>query len=404
MRILLANHTSAWSGGEVSLMRLLAGLRADHDLCVACPATGKLADAVDAAGVRRLPLPAVDASLRLHPVQTPVGLAQLAAGGLALARAARRFGAQVIHANSPRVGIMASIARARGGPPYVVRAHEHVPATPVGRMVRGLLVRTAGGVAAVSDYTAERFNEGLREPVASRVYNSIDQSRFNAAVRPAPLRKQLGLAPDAVLLGQVAQITPWKGQDVAIRTLAGLRGAGINAHLVLVGTVVFGGKGVRYDNHAFQRSLEALVDQLGVREAVHFHGQQDDIPELLSAFDLSLLPSWEEPFGLVTVESMAVGTPPLVGQLGAGPELVDDRVTGRLLGPNQPDKWVSAATELLDDRDALRRMGEAGQAASARFTDAAHARGMLALYQHAVAPSGAAAERRDDRAEAPWPG
>jgi glycosyltransferase involved in cell wall biosynthesis len=404
MRILFANHTSAWSGGEVSLMRLVEGLRPDHDVCVACPATGALADAVDRAGVYRLSLPAVDASLRLHPLQTPVGLAQLGRGGLALARAARRFRADVIHANSPRVGIMASLARARGGPPYVVRAHEHVPPTGVGRMVRGLLVRTAGGVAAVSDYTAERFNEGLAQPVASRVYNSIDHSRFNTAVRPAPLREQLGLGPDAALLGQVAQITPWKGQDVAIRTVAGLRQAGLDAHLVVVGEVVFGGKGVRYDNHAFQASLERLVDELGVRETVHFLGQRDDMPELVCALDLSLLPSWEEPFGLVTVESMAVGTPPLVGQVGAGPELVEDGVSGRVLPPREQEPWVRAARELLADRDALRRMSEAGPAAAARFSDAAHARGMLAIYRAALAPRVAAADRRDDRAEAPWPG
>ncbi|MEA2419901.1 MAG: hypothetical protein QOE60_2107, partial [Thermoleophilaceae bacterium] len=102
MRILFANHTSAWSGGEVSMMRLVESLRSDHDVCVACPAPGTLTDAVDGAGVERLALPTVDASLRPHPIQTPLGLAQLASGGLALARAARRFRADVIHANSTR--------------------------------------------------------------------------------------------------------------------------------------------------------------------------------------------------------------------------------------------------------------------------------------------------------------
>jgi glycosyltransferase involved in cell wall biosynthesis len=374
-------------------------LRAEHDVCVACPATGALTDAVDRAGVRRVALPTVDASLRPHPVQTPLGIAQLASGGLALARAARRFRADVIHANSTRVGIMAPVARV----PYVVRAHEHVPLTRMGTVIRGLLVRTAGGVAAVSDYTAAKFNEGLAQPLATRVYNSIDHGRFNTAVQPARLREQLGLSPNVALLGQVAQITPWKGQDVAIRTLAGARRAGVDAHLVVVGEVVFGGKGVRYDNHAFKRSLEALVGELGVRDAVHFLGQRDDVPEVLRALDLSLLPSWEEPFGLVTVESMAVGTPPLVGEVGAGPELVDDRVSGRTLAPKDPEAWVRAATELLRDRDRLQRMSEAGPPAAARFTDAAHARGMLAVYQGAMAAPVAAAGRRDDRAEAPWP-
>ncbi len=400
MRILFANHTSAWSGGEVSLMRLVESLRGEHDVCVACPSTGALTDAVDRAGIERLPVPTVDASLRPHPIQTPLGIAQLISGGVALARAARRFRADVIHANSTRVGIMASTARV----PYVVRAHEHVPLTRMGSMIRSLLVRTAGGVAAVSDYTAAKFNDGLRRPVATRVYNSIDHARFNPEVQPAPLREQLGLGPDTALLGQVAQITPWKGQDVAIRTLAGVRRAGVDAHLVIVGEVVFGGRGVRYDNHAFKRSLEALVDELGVRDAVHFLGQRDDVPGLLRALDLSLLPSWEEPFGLVTVESMAVGTPPLVGEVGAGPELVDDRACGRTLPPKDPEAWVGAATELLRDRDALERLSAAGPPAAARFTDAAHARGMLAVYGAAIAPPVAAAGRRDDRAEAPWAG
>lgn len=399
MRILFANHTSAWSGGEVSLMRLVQALRAEHDVCVACPAAGALADAVDRAGVERLTLPSVDASLRLDPIQTPVGLAQLGSGGLALARTARRFKADVVHANSTRVGIMAAIGRVR----YVVRAHEHPPLTRVGRAVRGLIVRTAGGVAAVSDFTAARFNEGLTQPVAIRVYNSIDQARFSGSVEPAPLREQLGLSPDARLLGQVAQITPWKGQDIAIRTLAGVRRAGVDAHLVLVGDVVFGGKGVRYDNHAFKRSLEALVAELDMRDAVHFLGQRDDVPAVLRALDLSLLPSREEPFGLVTVESMAVGTSPLVADDGAGPELVEDRVTGRVLAPSQPELWASAAVELLRDAPTLGRMSEAGPPAAARFTDAAHARGMLAVYQGAIAPL-VAAEPREDRAEAPWAG
>ena len=93
MRILFANHTSAWSGGEVSLMRLVESLRAEHDVCVACPDEGALADAVDRAGVERLPLPTVDAACA-PPVQTPLGIAQLASGGLALGRAARHASAR----------------------------------------------------------------------------------------------------------------------------------------------------------------------------------------------------------------------------------------------------------------------------------------------------------------------
>jgi glycosyltransferase involved in cell wall biosynthesis len=401
MRILFANHTSAWSGGEVSMMRVLESLRAEHAVSLACPEDGALADFADRAGIERLSLPAVDASLRLHPLQTPAGLAQMAAGGLALARAARQADAEVIHANSSRTGVLGALARARGGPAYVVRAHEHLPLTKVGRAVRALIVKTAGEVAAVSDYTAARFNEGLSRPVAKRVYNSIDHARFHPDVEPAPLREELGLGVESVLLGQVAQITPWKGQDVAIRTLAQLRRDGLDAHLMLIGEVVFGGKGVRYDNHAYLRSLEELAQRLQVGEAVHFLGRRDDTPNVLRALDLSLLPSRGEPFGLVTIESLAVGTPTLVSSDGAGPELVEDGVTGRTLPQGDVSAWASAAGELLRDREALRLMGQRGPAAASRFRDDVHAGEMLAAYEVA---RGAVRSRSDSKAEAsPWP-
>jgi len=412
VRILLANHTGAWSGAEVSLMRVVAGLREQHDVAIACPDEGRLATEVDHAAIERLSIPAVDASLRLHPLQTPAGVRQLVWGGAALARAARRFGADVVHANTPRVGIMAGVGLRGGDPPFVVRAHEHLPLTQVGRAVRSLIVRASKGIAAVSDFTAGRFNEGLEHPVATRVYNSIDHGRFDAErVDPAPVREQLDLGPDVRLIGQVAQITPWKAQDVSIRALAELRSGGHDVHLLLIGGVAFGGKRVRFDNHAFLDSLERLVDELGVRHAVHFLGQRDDVPELMRALDLTLLPSWEEPFGLVTVESMALGTPPLVSAAGAGPELVDDGVTGRVVAPNRPDLWAQAADQLLSDPARLRLVGERSRPAASRFSDDVHAAEMLAIYERALAgtapahnpgPPLAAARPSDDRVKTPW--
>jgi L-malate glycosyltransferase len=413
MRILLANHTGAWSGAEVALMRLLEALPVDHDLAVACPEEGPLPDAVDRAGFRRLALPEVGASLRLHPVQTPVGVGQLGAAGAALARAASRFDADVVHANTLRTGLMGAIALRLGGPPVVVRAHEHLPLNSLGRSIRFVLTRSASAVVAVSDHTARCFNEGLRRPVATRVYNSIDHARFDPnRVAPARLREELGIASGAALLGQVAQITPWKGQETAIRALAELRRSGLDAHLVIAGQIAFAAKGVRFDNHRYRRKLERLVADLAVREAVHFIGQREDVPGVLRALDLSLLPSWDEPFGLVTVESMAMGTPPLVSSVGAGPELVEDGISGRVLPPRQPEAWAEAARELLREPLTLELMGERGRRAAAKFRDETQVYEMLAVYERALKQSPPSASRRSmmvparterARSAAQWP-
>ena len=59
--------------------------------------------------------------------------------------------------------------------------------------------------------------------MATHVYNSFDRERFDPErVRPAGVRKELGIDAGAALLGQIAQITPWKGQDTSIRALARL--------------------------------------------------------------------------------------------------------------------------------------------------------------------------------------
>jgi len=141
---------------------------------------------------------------------------------------------------------------------------------------------------------------------------------------------------------------------------------------------------VRYDNPAYLQDLHRLVTDLGLQASVHFLGERGDVPGILRELDLSLLPSWDEPFANVMLESMAMRTPLLVSSVGGGPELVEDGVTGRVLPPRQPDAWAMAVPELLSDRGRLERMGIAAREATARFSDDLHAREMLDIYERVL--------------------
>jgi glycosyltransferase involved in cell wall biosynthesis len=235
MRILFVNHTSTVSGGEQGLLRLVNGLKPAHEVAVACP-DGELAELVAAAGVKRFAIRPFEASLRMHPIHTPLGLAHLASAGMALRRLTRRLRPDLLHANTPRAGLICIPSRRLGGPPLVVHLRDDLPRSRAGRAVRVALARSADAVIAVSRHTAASFNAGLDRPLATHVYNSIDLERFDPErVRPAPIRAELGIAPEAALLGQISQITPWKGQATAIRALAQLREDGVDAHLLIVG-------------------------------------------------------------------------------------------------------------------------------------------------------------------------
>jgi glycosyltransferase involved in cell wall biosynthesis len=303
-------------------------------------------------------------------------------------RAIRRLRPDVVHANGVRAGLLTGIPARVTRTPLVVQVHDNLPDGPLGRVVRRVIDATADEVIAVSRSTAARFDEGLPRPRTRTVYISFDRTRFDAASDDAATRAALGVAPDAPLLGEVAQITPWKGQLEAIDALAGVRERHPDAVLLLIGHVAFAGAGVRYDNHAYLESLHARVGELGLGDAVRFVGQRSDVPQLVSALDVMLLPSWDEPFGTAALEAMASGTVPAVGSKGGPAEYVEHGVTGLVLEPRDPAIWGRELTALLDDRERLAAMGAAARRASERFTDAAYSAGCVAAYEAAARERG----------------
>lgn len=386
MRVLFLNHTGALSGAENAMLRLLEGLPAPHVGAIACPPEGPLPTLLRERGVEQFTLSGTDLSFRLHPVETPRGLARVVRSALSLRRIAARFGADVVHANSVRAGLIAAAAHRLGGPPVVVQCHDNMPTGPAGTLTRLAVAHGAAVVVAVSDATAASFNLGLREPKAERVYISVDHDRFSPAAKGrSGIRSELGIPAGAPVLAHVAQITPWKGQDTAIRALKWLR-ENIDAHLLVVGDVAFASH--RYDNAAFSASLRRLAEELGVVDAVHFLGQRDDVPELVGESQVLLLPSWDEPFGLAVAEAMAVGTPVVVTDRGGVREYVRDGVNGRVLPPREPRAWAAAVRGLLADDAAMASMAAANVRDAATFNDGRYADEMLAAYLRAIARSG----------------
>jgi glycosyltransferase involved in cell wall biosynthesis len=304
----------------------------------------------------------------------------------------RRVRPDVIHANGLRAGLIAAVPARLTAPPVLVQVHDVLPRSPLARAVRGAIGATADAISAVSEKAAARFNEGLSTPRAFCTHISIDHQRFDPrVVESTSIRSELGIA-DSPLLAQIAQITPWKGQHIAIEVLARLREQMTSAQLAIVGRVSF--ESARYDNLGYERELHLLADRLGVAGSVHFLGQRDDVPGLMKTSDLTLLPSTDEPFGTAALESMAMGTPPMVSADGGMSEFVEDRVSGRVLFRERLDEWAAAALELLNDRAALDRMGTEAMRAAAPFTDARYADEIESIYLRLCAERDGAGRRQ----------
>lgn len=389
VQILYLNHTSQMSGGERSLMLLLPGLPDEALAILACP-EGPLKSAARAAEVPWVPVTGTAGSLKLHPIYTAQAVRDLSLAALEVRRSCDELSVDLVHANSIRAGLIAALARRLGGPPTVVHIRDVLPPGAVSTMTMRLLHAGADAIVANSHYTREHMPGPSAQTQTWVVHNPVDLGRFDRAqVDPSQVRHELALTDDARLLAVVAQITPWKGQDTAIRALAQLRRLGHSAHLALVGSAKFIDKATRFDNEAYLQRLQDLIAELGLIEHVSFLGEREDIPAVMAAADLLLMPSWQEPFGRAIIEAMAMGTPVLATNVGGTDDIVTDGVDGLLIAPTETDRWVRSIDRLLNDPPLLRRLGAAGHERAQDFKVQRHVDAILQVYAAVTASTGA---------------
>jgi glycosyltransferase involved in cell wall biosynthesis len=384
MRVLYVNHTAHVSGGERSLLTLIDGLPATVEPIVACP-PGALAEAVASRGIDAQRITRTDGSLSPHPTRTPRALAELTVAGLNVRRIAGDNQADLIHANSIRAGLSTALARGRSRLPTLVHVRDCLPPSRLSAASLGVIDRCADAIVANSEHTRSNLL-GVRAPTRV-VHNAVDLERFSPSPNGRGQRRaRLGLDERAVVLAMVAQITPWKAQDDAIRIVAGLASRVPELRLLIVGSPKFASASTRFDNTAYLERLEAMVADEGLQEVVRFLGERDDVAEILRASDLLLAPSWEEPFGRAIVEAMATAVPAAATAVGGPREILTDGREGLLLPPRRPDLWIEAIEPLLANPERLRAMGaRSREAARARFGVQRHVDSVVQLYQELMA-------------------
>lgn len=371
MKVLYVTHTGKLGGGERSLLQILRTLPDDVAAVVACP-PGALEEALKARGVRTVAMPEVEVGLRVHPVHTLRGVLRLAVATAALVRHARRERPDVVHANSARAGLVAiGAALIAGRPPVLVHVRDCLPPRGTARLVQQILSRAAAKVLANSAHTAAAVEAATgSRPVV--VHPAVDLKHFEPGhdSRTA-IRSRLGFPEDSALLAVVGQVTPWKGQDDAVRILACLRRRLPDVRLLVVGEPKFTSASTRFDNPQFARSLRELCGRLGVADAVTFIGEREDVRDILSSLDLLLVPSWEEPFGRVVLEAMAMEVPVLATEVGGPSELLTGDLSVLLLPPRSPQTWAGAAEALLTDPESTAALARLERVRALEFAAAA---------------------------------
>ncbi|MBI3003324.1 MAG: glycosyltransferase family 4 protein, partial [candidate division NC10 bacterium] len=107
--------------------------------------------------------------------------------------------------------------------------------------------------------------------------------------------------------------------------------------------------------------------EAGVSERVRFLGWREDIPRILAALSVFVLPSANEGMGMVLVEAMAMGVPVVATRVGGIPSVVPDGECGLLVEPGDVAGLAGAVAKLLADPALAARMGAAGRRRAAAY-------------------------------------
>jgi glycosyltransferase involved in cell wall biosynthesis len=287
----------------------------------------------------------------------------------------------------------------------VLHVHDALPPTRSAALVRAALRSAADAVITISEYTAENFAGGASRLGIHVLHNPLNVERFDPQAQTRrQARAKLGLGADEKLIGLVAQITPWKGQEVAIRAVGLLHQRHPEARLLVVGETKFTDRATRYDNVAYLRSLHRSVAELGLEQHVAFWGERSDVATIMRALDVLVGPSWEEPFGRSVIEAMALETPVVATNVGGPAEYIEDGVDGVLLEPEDIPAWASAVADLLDDPGHRHEIGQrASRKVRKLFDRRDYAANVVEVYE-GVARDAAAAQslgtRRTPRVQA----
>ena len=233
------------------------------------------------------------------------------------------------------------------------------------------LIRRLDGFIVVSERMRDELvAAGFDRAKITLIRNGVDTRRFapQAGATDTDRRRR-----EKTTVVTVARLSPEKGIDVLLEAWRRISVEMPQTRLVVVGD------GPERD------ALKRLAERASLNGAVRFVGEVTDVRPYLTTSDLFILPSRSEGLPNALLQAMAVELPCIASRVGGIPEVIEDRMSGRLVEAGNPDALATAVLSVLRDPESARRYGRAArETVEARFALDPMVERYLTLYHHAT--------------------
>ncbi len=274
---------------------------------------------------------------------------------LKMAKQLRLIRPQIVHTRNWGT-IEGIIAGRLSGVPVVVHGEHGRTMIEIGRgsrkrkLIRRLLVPMIDAYVTVSEELGAiaRTEIGVPSRKITTICNGVELGRFSGEFNQRAIRLAQGIPVDAFVVGCVGRLDPVKNYESLVQVVAGLVKDFPNVRLLIVGD------GPQYS------ALDQLRHTMGVAEHISLIGARDDVPLLLKAMDVFVLPSLSEGISNTILEAMASSLPVVATRVGGNIELVRHRETGFLVDSGNLMDLADAIRAYLENPCLVREHGAAG--------------------------------------------
>ena len=212
------------------------------------------------------------------------------------------------------------------------------------KLICRLADRVVVNASAIRDWLVA---DGYPEGKIVVIRNGVDIARYGARSSGTALRQEFGLPAAAPLVVMLARLNPKKGVECFLEAAARVHRQCPDACFLAVGEAYKrGDAGFRVDP-VYRRKLHDRVQELGLGECFRFTGMREDVPEILAAAAVSVLPSYSEGVSNTLLESMAAGVPVVATRVGGTPEVIDDGQHGLLAPPGDAEAIATSVCTVL---------------------------------------------------------
>ncbi|MCP4369045.1 MAG: glycosyltransferase family 4 protein, partial [Deltaproteobacteria bacterium] len=214
--------------------------------------------------------------------------------------------------------------------------------------IDALLIRYFDRIVAVSgEIKEDMVRYRIPEKKISVIDNGIDLDRFKKPVSDTDIKEEFGLK-DEVIVGTIGSLGVEKGHIFLLMAARKVVDKNKNVKFLIVG------------EGYLRNQLEAKALSLGIRDNVIFAGYRCDIPELISAMDIFVLPSIKEGLPMVILEAMAANKPVIASNIGAVPKIIKHHESGILIEPGNINDLSNAIIEIIAESNKMLKMSQAG--------------------------------------------